>query len=39
MIQVKESELDACLGMMDDVCAGWQFEMLRRRVIDLLDVG
>ena len=36
MIQVKETELDDCIGRLDEVCSSWEFELLRKKAYDLL---
>lgn len=38
MIQVKETELDDCIGRLDEVCSSWEFELLRMKAIDLLYI-
>lgn len=37
MGQIEESELDYCIGMMDEVCSTWEFNKLLSRVIFLLE--
>lgn len=39
MIQVNETELDDCIGRLDEVCSSRDFEILRLRIIRLLDIG
>lgn len=36
MLQVEENELDICIGMMDEVCRTWEFEMIKQHIIRLL---
>lgn len=38
MIQVNETELDDCIGRLDEVCSSREFEMLRLRIFRLLDI-
>lgn len=37
MRQIKELELDTCIGMMDEICSAWEFNMLLSRIIFLLE--
>ena len=36
MIQIKESDLDIYIGLMDEVCTSWEFEMIKQHIIRLL---
>ena len=39
MIQIKESDLDIYIGLMDEVCNSWEFEMIKQHIIRLLGGG